>query len=214
MRVARPLGWAAVGAVVLLTARTLSYALAPPTVLGGRLEAAAGGPRFVTLALVSLALAACAVAAALGLATLAVRERLLLAPEPVVALPRLRPLRLARRFAVLMLATSLSFAVLESYLHWRAGLGWHGLHCLYGPVHRDAVPLLAALAAVAVAIVAALEHVAAWVRRTIARLRTPSVRERARVAPPAYCAPARVRWRAGSRGARGPPRLVVSAVST
>jgi hypothetical protein len=214
VRVARPIGWLVVGALVVLSARTLSYALAPPTILGGRLEAAAGGPRFVTVALVALALAAGAVAAALGLATFAVRERLLLAPDPIVALPRLQPLRLVRRFVVLGLATSFCFALLESYLHWRAGLGWHGLHCLYGPVHRDAVPLLAALSAVAVAIVAAVEHVTAWIRRTIARLRHRFAQQRPQLTPPLARGQVRPRWRAGARSARGPPRLVVSAFST
>ena len=33
--------------------------------------------------------------------------------------------------------------MLESTIHWREGLGWHGLHCLLGPVHRDAIPILA-----------------------------------------------------------------------
>jgi hypothetical protein len=214
VRLARPIGWLAVAALVVLSARTLSYALAPPTVLGGRLEAAAGGPRFLTVALVALALAAGVAASALGLATFAVRERLLLAPEPVVALPKLRPLRLVGRFVVLAVGTSIAFALLESYLHWRAGLGWHGLRCLYGPVHRDAVPLLAALSAVAVAIVAAVERVAAWIRRTIARLRSRAPRPRALVYAPGSTAPAHVRWPAGALSARGPPQLVVSGVST
>ena len=39
-----------------------------------------------------------------------------------------------------------AFAMFESYLHWRAGIGFHGLSCLVGPVHRNAIPLLAALA--------------------------------------------------------------------
>jgi hypothetical protein len=214
VRVARPIGWLVVGALVVLSARTLSYALAPPTILGGRLEAAAGGPRFVTVALVALALASGAGTAALGLATFAVRERLLLAPEAIVALPRLQPLRLVRRFVVLALATSASFALVESYLHWRAGLGWHGLHCLYGPVHRDAVPLLAALSAVAVAIVAAVEHIAAWIRRTIARLRHRFAQQRPHSSSPLAYGPVRARWRAGAQSARGPPPLVVSALST
>jgi hypothetical protein len=214
VRIARPIGWLAVAALVVLSGRTLSYALAPPTILGGRLEAAAGGPRFVTVALVALVLASGAVAAALGLATFAVRERLLLAPDPIVAPPRLQPLRLVRRFVVLGLATSACFALLESYLHWRAGLGWHGLHCLYGPVHRDAIPLLAALSAVAVAIVAAVEHVASWIRRTIARLRRRFARERPHVSSPVVHVPVRARWRAGSQSARGPPSFVASAVSS
>jgi hypothetical protein len=214
VRVSRPTGWIAVAAFVVLSARTLSYALAPPTILGGRLEAAAGGPRFVTVALVALALAAGAAASALGIAIFAVRERLLLAPEPVVALPKLQPLRMVGRFVVLAVATSVAFALFESYLHWRAGLGWHGLHCLYGPVHRDAVPLLAALSAVAVAVVAAIEHVAAWIRRTIARLLSRPHRARPAAFANASAAPVHVRWHAGTCSARGPPQLVVFAVST
>jgi hypothetical protein len=88
------------------------------------------------------------------------------------------------------------------------------LHCLYGPVHRDAVPLLAALSAVAVAVVAAIEHVAAWIRRTIARLRTRSLRGRPPVFAPASTVSVLVRWRPGTCSARGPPQLVVSAAST
>jgi hypothetical protein len=205
VRITRAIGWTTTGALVVLTARTLSYALAPPTVLGGTLEAAAGGPRFVTVALVSLAL---------GLAMLAVREQLLLAPDAVVSPPRIHPLRMAQRFVVLTLATSVTFALFESYLHWRAGLGWHGLRCLYGPVHRDAVPLLAALSAVAVAIVAAVEHVVAWARRTIARLRTRSPRGRPSVVAPPRAAPPRLRRRSTTRAPRGPPDLVVSGIST
>jgi hypothetical protein len=117
------------------------------------------------------------------------------------------------RFALLAVATSFAFSIFESYLHWRAGLGWHGLHCLIGPVHRDAVPLLAALSAVAVAVVAAVEHVVAWMRRTIARLHARS-RVRPRISAPVPVAPVRALWLPGACTARGPPRLVVSAVST
>ena len=79
--------------------------------------------------------------------------------------------RLLVRALVLFLATSLGFALFESWQHWRAGLGWHGLLRLTGPVHRNALPILAALSLVAAALAAALEHVLAWMRRTIARLR-------------------------------------------
>jgi hypothetical protein len=64
----------------------------------------------------------------------------------------------------------LAFALLESTIHWRAGLGWHGLHCLTGPVHRDAIPVLGAFSLVAAAFVGALEHVLAWMRRVVAVL--------------------------------------------
>ena len=92
------------------------------------------------------------------------------APRDAAA-PPLRLGRLLVRAVALLLATSLGFALFESWQHWRAGLGWHGLHCLTGPVHRNAIPILAALSLVAAALAAALEHVLAWMRRTIARLR-------------------------------------------
>ena len=89
-------------------------------------------------------LAAAAIASAvLWLAALAVRERLLLEGRRVVAPPRLRPALLGVRAATLFFVTSFAFAMLESTIHWREGLGWHGLSCLLGPVHRDAIPILA-----------------------------------------------------------------------
>ena len=69
--------------------------------------------------------------------------------------PGSRPLRLALPLRSSSdLSAHLPSRSLESYLHWRAGLGWHGLHCLAGPVHRDAVPIVAALSLVAVALFA------------------------------------------------------------
>ena len=82
-------------------------------------------------------------------------------------------------------ATCFAFALFESWEHWRAGLGWHGLHCLTGPAHRNAIPILAALSLVAAALAAALEHVLAWMRRTIARLRARA----AHIAVPVFFAP-------------------------
>ena len=66
-------------------------------------------------------------------------------------------------------ASSLAFALFESYLHWRTGLGFHGLSCLIGPVHRNALPILAALALVAAALAEAAAHVLAWMRAVVAR---------------------------------------------
>jgi hypothetical protein len=105
---------------------------------------------------------------------------------------------------VLAVVSSLSFALFESTLHWRAGLGWHGLSCLTGPVHRDALPILVALSLVAAAAFAAGEHVVAWLRRTLARLAAvrPLVRPPALAAIPVAVVlpvvPARL-------SARGPP---------
>jgi hypothetical protein len=125
--------------------------------------------------------AACAVVAAalLWLAVVAVRERHL-AAQAAGPPPRIGLLRVLMRALALWVACSVAFATLESYLHWRAGLGFHGLHCLVGPVHRDALPILAALAVLAAAAVSALEHIVDWLRRAVAALS-------ASVPPPSAC---------------------------
>lgn len=167
--------WISACALVVLASRTLAYQLAPrPTLVGLRLEQAVGGPRLVVVAVAAIAGAFVVGAAVVWLAALAVRERHLLlggpAPEPI------RPLRALVSAFGLFVASSLVFDALESYLHWRAGLGFHGLHCLIGPVHRDALPLLAAASLVASAGVAAASHLVRWMRRTLnalARRRVP-----------------------------------------
>ena len=85
--------------------------------------------------------------------------------------PRLRIRRLALNATLLFAASSFTFAMFESYLHWRAGIGFHGLSCLVGPVHRNAIPLLVALALVAAALVEAGSHVLAWMRAVVRELR-------------------------------------------
>jgi len=114
-------------------------------------------------------------------------------------------LRLTVRALALFAATSLAFALLESYLHWRAGLGWHGLQCLLGPVHRDAVPVIGALSLLAVAVHGALEHLLAWARRLAALLaaRLPLLRGRGHV----FSSTARVRrtHTASASSPRAPP---------
>jgi hypothetical protein len=172
--------WALLGAAVVLAARAIVYALAPwQTLAVFRLQREAGGPHLAAVLGVSVAVAAVVAvvgagavvaAAVLWLAVVAVRERLALEPRGLVARPRLSPLRLALRALSFFAATSLAFALVESYLHWRAGLGWHGLACLLGPVHRDAVPVIGALSLVAVAVHGALEHLLAWARRLVALL--------------------------------------------
>ena len=165
----RRLLWLPVVALLVFAARWLSYALAPPSLLSGRLEASAGGPRLVVVALVSLGLGALVSVLAVWLAALGVRERAQLRPERVA--PSLRLRRLAFRFVLLYAASSLAFAMLESYLHWRAGLGFHGLSCLVGPVHRNAISVLAALALAAAALAEAGSHVLAWMRAVVRQLR-------------------------------------------
>ncbi len=159
--------WAGTVALLVLTARWLAYALAPSP-LARVLEHSAGGPSLVTVTLVSLGLALAASTAVVWLASLGVRERARLRPERVA--PRLRLRRLAVRTVALYVTSSVAFALFESYLHWRAGLGFHGLSCLFGPVHRNAIPLLAALALLAAALAEAAGHVLSWMRAVVREL--------------------------------------------
>jgi hypothetical protein len=161
--------WLPVVAVLVLAARWLCYALAAPSPLSGKLEASAGGPRLVVVTLVSVALACTVSVFAVWLAALGVRERARLRPERVA--PQLRVRRLFLRFLALYAASSLAFALFESYLHWRAGIGFHGLACLVGPVHRNALPILAALALLTAALAEAAAHVLAWMRAVVRELR-------------------------------------------
>ena len=197
-------------ALIVLAGRQLAYALAPRRTLASvELQHAVGGRGLVvtTLVLASLSLAlACAV---LWLASMGVRERHLLTGTSGSA-PRLQLVHVSLDALALAAASCLVFAMLESYVHWRAGLGFHGLHCLVGPAHRDCIPILCALAVAAAALRGALAHVLAWMRRTVALLRT-----RARVLP----RPLRVRFResqlplrsflAYGIRVRGPPRAAV-----
>jgi hypothetical protein len=203
----RSAGWIAALALVVLVARALAYALSPSP-LAAHFEHQAGGPALPTVALVSILLALVVSSAVVWLAALGVRERRLLA-GPAAEAPPIRLGTLLLRAILLFGAAALSFALFESYLHWRAGLGWHGLHCLVGPAHRDAIPLLAGLSLIASAAATAIGHVLAWMRRTIAGLRAPSPRLRPARAPRRTPAG---RWApaptvAGSLGARGPPLL-------
>ena len=206
----RVLVWLGACVLVVLASRTLAYQLAPrPTLVGLRLEQAVGGPRLVVLTAAAIAGALVLATAVVWLAALAVRERHLLvggpAPEPI------RPVRVLASAVGLFVASSFVFDALESYLHWRAGLGFHGLHCVIGPVHRDALPLLAATSLVAAAGVAAASHLVRWMRRTLRAL----VRRRV----PFFAAPVLVPARpvfAVARPAsellrtRGPPPVAVS----
>ena len=166
----RGLLWFGAVALLVLATRWLTYALAGPSPLTTRFEASAGGARFVVVMLVSLGLAAAVSLSALWLAVLGVRERQRLRPER--ELPRIRLRRLALRAIVLTVASSLAFALFESWLHWRAGLGFHGLSCLFGPVHRNALPVLSALSLVAAALAEAVQHLHAWARATVRALLT------------------------------------------
>jgi hypothetical protein len=201
--------WIVAGGLVVLLTRSLVYALVPSP-LAQSLQRQAGGPRLPIVSLISLAIALGGSSTILWLASLGVRERRLLERRPIVREPRLRLTSVLMRTVGLFAATSVAFALLESYLHWRAGLGWHGLHCLVGPVHRDALPILTSLSVLAAAVSAAVEHVFAWMRRTIVRLRG----ERLRLACAAFTPrrpgyqPTRTSAPPGRLGARAPPLAI------
>ena len=137
--------------------------------------------------------------AVLWLAALGVRERRLLDRRPLRrgAAPAARRVVAAAR-VVLFAVTSLAFALVESTIHWRAGLGWHGIALPRRPrpPRRDPGPRRA-LRSSPPRSRAALEHVLRWMRRTVALLRGR------RAAPAA----ARLRLRApAAPGSRRPPR--------
>jgi hypothetical protein len=199
---------ALIGAVattlVVLLARSLAYAT-EPTPAARLLEQRAGGPALPVLALVSLALGAAIAVAVCWLAAMAVRERAVIERREAAPFAVRHVLALA---LVLALATCLAGGLLEAYLHWRAGLGWHGLHCLVGPIHRDLIPFETGLSLVAAAVIAASKYLLAWMRRTFARLGAvlphvwPSARSPLRtfdVPLAALCV--------GSASARAPPAL-------
>jgi hypothetical protein len=170
-RAVKALSWIVAATLVVLLTRSIAYAIAPSPA-AHVLQHRAGGPALPVVTLVALALGGLLAVAICWLAAFGVRERALL-ERRALALPPPR-FRLVRTlvFAVgLSVVTSVAGGLFEAYLHWRAGLGWHGVQCVFGPVHRDLVPIATALSFVAAAFVAAAEHVAAWMRRTFALLR-------------------------------------------
>lgn len=198
MRV-RLLLWPAVVALLVLTARWLAYAISPSP-LARVLEHSAGGPSLVLVTLLSLGLTAVGSVLVVWLAALGVRERARLQPERIA--PTLRLRRLALRAVCLYVTSSLAFALFESTLHWRAGLGFHGLSCLLGPVHRNAIPLLAALALAAAALAEAAQHLIAWMRAVVRELRRRRLAPQpfTSFAPLSALAPSLVAVRHRSRG--------------
>jgi hypothetical protein len=199
--------WIGMVALVVLAARSLAYQLAPTrTPLTLALQNQAGGPRLIVTVVVALTLAFAAAAGVLWLASMAVRERHAARSRPGSP-PALRIAAIARTALFLFAATSVVFATVESYLHWRAGLGVHGLQCLLGPQHRDAIPLLAALSVLAAACHGALSHLLGWIRETLALLvRTPRTAgtRPAVVRRPAATVAVRP-FRSGPHNPRGPP---------
>jgi hypothetical protein len=203
----RAIAWLAAVALVVLGSRTIAYAISPSP-LAAELSHQAGGPALPVITVVAILLALAFSAAVVWLATLGVRERRLLETRPVVADPRLRLGLLAARALALWLVSMPAFAYLESTIHWREGLGWHGLHCLTGQVHRNAIPILGALSLVTAALAAALEHVVAWMRRTLASIAGPRrIAGIVVLAEPHSATLLPAAAFAAPLGARGPPRL-------
>jgi len=214
MRMPRTLGryacaWLLVAALVILVGRTLAYAL-NPSPLAEMLEHKAGGPGVPIITLVSIALGITASAAICWVVAFGVRERAFLEQRVLASpLPRFRPSRILGAWILLWGFTCLAGGMLEAYIHWRAGLGWHGLHCLVGPVHRDLIPIFGTLSFVGATIFEAVEHVVAWMRRTFALLG----RSRVRVPLLAVVAAPSSMWVPGARarvtagGPRAPPRI-------
>jgi hypothetical protein len=203
--------WTLIATAVVLATRVVVYAFAPSELqLAVQFEQRAGGPHLAD-ALFSVSLLAAGLAATvLWLAVVAVRERVALDGRRLVKAPRLPLTRLALRLPALFLVTSFSFAMLESYIHWREGLGWHGLHCLIGPVHRDAIPVLAGFSVVAVAVHGAIEHLFAWARRAVAQLAARLPRLRHGSPGTALLRDLCLQPHTGVTAARGPPAFFVS----
>ena len=148
-------------ALVVLLARSIAYALAPSPA-ARVLEHRAGGPALPVLTLVALALGLSFAIVICWLAAFGVRERALLERRSLSeSVPRFRPARTFAFAIALAVITSVAGGLFEAYLHWRAGLGWHGVQCVFGPVHRDLLPIATALSFVAAALLAAAEHVVA-----------------------------------------------------
>jgi hypothetical protein len=191
--------------VVLLT-RSIAYAIAPSPA-ARVLQHRAGGPALPVLTLVVLALGSLLAVVICWLAAFGVRERALL-ERRALALPppRFRPARTFVLAVGLSVVTSIAGGLFEAYLHWRAGLGWHGVQCVFGPVHRDLLPIATALSFVAAALVAAAEHVAAWMRRTFALLRAlPPRLLRVAIGSGVLVAAPRVSFRCSTGRPRAPP---------
>ena len=158
--------WTGTAVLIVLAARAVAYQVTP-TPAARLLEHRAGGPALPVLVVTALAIGAALSVAICWLAALGVRERALLERRAAPSFGLGRTLAVALGLAV---TTSLAGGLFEAYIHWRAGLGWHGLHCLIGPVHQNLIPIEGALSLVGAAVLAAAEHIFTWMQRTFASL--------------------------------------------
>jgi hypothetical protein len=199
--------WLGSGIVVILLSRSIAYAVSPAPV-ARVLETRAGGPSLPVVTLVALALGASLAIATCALAAMGIRERARLeARRLATPAPSLGAGRMVVSALLLSATTSIAGGFFEAFLHWRAGLGWHGLHCLTGPVHHNLIPIATALSFVTAALIAAGRQVAAWMRRTYAALGASALRiaGAALVPPTLRLDTPRDFVRVGPGSARAPP---------
>jgi hypothetical protein len=199
--------WMAAVLLVVGLSRQIAYGLSDAP-LAERLSAQGGGTNLTAVASISLGIAALASAIGLWLVATGLRERSRLELDDWVDGGRPINLRgVALSTLLLSVASATAFTSLESWLHYRAGLGFHAYHCLFGPVHENALPILIALSLVVSVAIAAVDAVLSAARRLVAQL----VCSRRPVPPsssqslPAPCREPRTRVRAGGRRSRGPP---------
>jgi len=203
----RILMWALVGLVVVSLGRWIAYALAAGT-LAQKLSSQGAGARPAVVAAISLGAALAATATGLWLVAAGLRERSRLELDGWAASSRpFSARRLLARSAALSAATIVVFTTVESVIHYEDGLGFHGWHCIAGPVHQNAAPIMIALSLIAAAVVTAVDAVLAAARRVVARLVLAS---RALPRPGAAWfdprpAPLRGRSRYAIAPTRGPP---------
>jgi hypothetical protein len=162
--------WALVGVFVVSLGRWIAYALAAGT-LAQKLSSQGTGARPAVVAAISLGLALAATATGLWLVAAGLRERSHLELDGWAAPSRpFRARRLVARSAALSAVTIVVFTTVESLIHYENGLGFHGWHCIAGPVHQNAAPIMIALSLMAAAVVTAVDVVLAAARRVVAQL--------------------------------------------
>jgi|tagenome__1003787_1003787.scaffolds.fasta_scaffold20981551_4 hypothetical protein len=168
-------------AAVVGLGRQIAYGLAPNRPLADRFAGEAGGPAATWILLVALILLGLAAASGIVLVSVGVRERRALEVGAWANVtPRLRLTAMLRDAAGIGLAATAVFAVLEGRIHARAGMSMSPVECLTSPMHRNAIVVVASLAALAALVLELVRFTLDALRRRVARLL--SSRERIRAA--------------------------------
>jgi len=148
--------WALVGLFVVSLGRWIAYALAAGT-RAQKLSSQGAGARPAVVAAFSLGAALAATATGLWLVAVGLRERSRLQLHGWASSSRpFSAQRLLARSAALSAVTIVVFTAVESLIHYEDGLGFHGWHCIAGPVHQNAAPIMIALSLMAAAVVTTL----------------------------------------------------------